>query len=214
MFKKIFLVLVLALGLNAESLFVGVNAGVPITTPKYGGDISARKDMFPKTGTGYNLGVNVGYIDDLGPNDGFRVYVDYNYSQSSGKRSSTLGNVKANIASQMVALNLDYYYDFTELLGAYLGIGAGYVTYKPKYTMEIMGQTMTFGDKQKGGFALPVNVGFLLHINDDHEFTLGAKIPLLAYKYNIEANPNNPMISSGSVKLRNYIVSTGYNYIF
>ena len=211
MFKKIFLVLVLALGLNAESLFVGVNAGVPITTPKYSGGISSYKDMFPKTGTGYNLGVNVGYIDDLGPNDGFRVYVDYSYSQSSGKRSSTGTNVKASIASQMVALNLDYYYDFTELLGAYLGIGAGYVLYKPKYTIEYAGgvQTMTLGNKQKGGFALPLNVGFLLHIDDDHEFSLGAKIPLIDYKYNI----TNPAMS-GSVKLRNYIVSIGYHYVF
>lgn len=208
MFKKVFLISLLALGLHAESIFAGVSAGVPITTPKYNGALSAMKDSFPKTGIGYNLGVNAGYEDDLGPNDGFKLYLEYNYSQSYGKRTSLLRNMKATISSQMITLNADYYYDFTDLFGAYLGIGAGYVSYKPKYTLA----SMTFGNEQKGGFALPINLGLLLHTDDDHDFSIGVKIPLVGYKYKIE-NSTMPNMS-GSVKLSNYIVSIGYNYTF
>ena len=81
MFKKLSLVCALALGLSANTgLFVGVNAGVPITTPKYSGTIATKASTFPTSGVGYTLGVNVGYKSELTSSQGLRYYLWYSFS--------------------------------------------------------------------------------------------------------------------------------------
>lgn len=202
MFRKVFLILFLVLGLNANNLFVGVNAGIPITTPKYSG-LDMIQSMFPETGIGYSLGINVGYKSNLGPNDGLKYYLEYIYSESYGEKSG----LKADINSQLITLNADYYYNFTDLFGVYAGLGIGYVSYNPKYTMPLMQQMVSIGGGAKGGFALPLNLGLSFSINQHHGLSLGAKIPLIGYKYKI-SNTN------ASVKLSTYIISVGYNYTF
>lgn len=213
MFRKVFLILFLVLGLNANNLFVGVNAGIPITTSKYSG-LGDTEQRMPKTGIGYSLGINVGYKSNLGPNDGLKYYLEYMYSESYGKKSSGSGGeksvAKANINSQLITLNADYYYNFTDLFGVYAGLGIGYVSYNPKYRVTFEGATESIRGGAKGGFALPLNLGLSFNINQHHGLSLGAKIPLIGYKYKVKATED----VNFSVKLSTYIVSVGYSYTF
>lgn len=207
MFRKVFLILFLVLGLNANNLFVGVNAGIPITTPKYSG-LGMLQSMFPETGIGYSLGINVGYKSNFGPNNGLKYYLEYIYSESYSE--SDTKDVKADINSQLITLNVDYYYNFTNLFGVYAGLGIGYVSYNPKYTMPPLPSMSSTIELTKGGFALPLNLGLLFNINKRHGLSLGAKIPLIGCKYKVSF----PGADNASVKLSTYIVSAGYNYTF
>ena len=211
MFRKVFLILFLVLGLNANNLFVGVNAGIPITTPKYSDLDMMLQSMFPETGIGYSLGINVGYKSNFGPNNGLKYYLEYIYSESySEPVAKDVKDVKADINSQLITLNVDYYYNFTNVFGVYAGLGIGYVSYNPKYTMPqtpIMPSTI---ELTKGGFALPLNLGLSFNINKHHGLSLGAKIPLIGCKYKVSF----PGADNASVKLSTYIVSVGYNYTF
>ena len=82
----------------------------------------------------------------------------------------------------------------------------GYVTYKPGYTIAQYPASLDFSTK--GGFALPLNLGFIFSdASQRHGIILGAKIPLLGYEYDINA-------MGGTVELRDYIVHVGYNYTF
>lgn len=212
--KKISIVLagLLCVAANAQSngLFVGVNAGVPITTPSYTG-FTGLKDNFPTSGFGWAVGLDVGYKQALSENYGLKYYISYNYNQSKGSKdnSTLIGNVDADINQHLITANVDYYFNFTPAFGAYIGIGVGYQQYDP--TWKVMGQNISQG--AKGGLAVPVNVGLTYNFNDASQILLGAKIPLVAYDYESDTNPMLPM-ANGTATLRTYIVQIGYNYTF
>lgn len=217
-------------GLMAQTsgLLLGVNVGVPITTPSYSGFLGDIKDALPKTGIGWALGVDIGYKQALSENMGLKYYVSYNYSESYGdsSKSATLMNiinlsdVKADIISQLITANIDFWYNFTRSFGAYIGIGVGYQSFKPSWTPTVgMGQVnseMTIGGKAEGGLAVPLNLGLTYNIGDAHQILLGAKIPLVGYKYETAfAMPQMPnMAQAGASTLRTYIVQIGYNFTF
>lgn len=213
--KKILISSVLSASLlcvaNAQSsgLFVGVNAGVPITTPDYKGSLAATKDFFPTTGIGWAVGVDVGYKQALSQNYGLKWYLSYNYNQSKGsKDSEAIGKSEADINQHLITANVDYYFNFTPAFGAYLGIGVGYQQYNPTWKM---GGATTPTEGAKGGLAVPVNVGLTYNFNDKNQILLGAKIPLVAYDY----ETNNPQTQTkGTATLRTYIVQIGYNLTF
>lgn len=56
---------------QTSGLFVGVNAGVPITTPSYGPAIP-NSSMFPTSGIGWAVGLDVGYKQVLSENYGLK----------------------------------------------------------------------------------------------------------------------------------------------
>lgn len=192
---------------QTSGLFVGVNAGVPITTPSYGPAIP-NSSMFPTSGIGWAVGLDVGYKQVLSENYGLKYYISYNYNQSKGsKDNSSLPKVNADINQHLITANVDYYFNFTPAFGAYIGIGVGYQQYDP--TWKTAGNAMP--TEAKGGLAVPVNVGLTYNFNDASQILLGAKIPLLGYDYKI----TQPVV--GDVKaatLRTYIVQIGYNYTF
>ncbi len=191
---------------QTSGLFVGVNAGVPITTPSYSG-FTGVKDNFPTSGIGWAVGLDVGYKQVLSENYGLKYYISYNYNQSKGSKDNPVpfGKVDADINQHLITANVDYYFNFTPAFGAYIGIGVGYQQYDP--TWKVMGQNISQG--AKGGLAVPVNVGLTYNFNDASQILLGAKIPLVAYDY----KSTNPM-AQGTATLRTYIVQIGYNYTF
>lgn len=193
---------------NAQSsgLFVGVNAGVPITTPSYSG-FTGVKDSFPTSGIGWAVGLDVGYKQALSENYGLKYYISYNYNQSKGSKDNAqpLGKVNADINQHLITANVDYYFNFTPTFGAYIGIGVGYQQYDP--TWKVMGQNISQG--AKGGLAVPVNLGLTYNLNDKNQLLLGAKIPVLAYDYESKSQT-----IQGTATLRTYIVQIGYNLTF
>lgn len=79
--KKILISSVLSASLlcvaNAQSsgLFVGVNAGVPITTPSYSNFGQAvQTSWFPTSGFGWGVGLDVGYKQALSQSSGLKYY--------------------------------------------------------------------------------------------------------------------------------------------
>lgn len=211
--KKISIVLagLLCVAANAQSngLFVGVNAGVPITTPSYTG-FTGLKDNFPTSGFGWAVGLDVGYKQALSENYGLKYYISYNYNQSKGsKDNSPLPKVNADINQHLITANVDYWLNFTRSFGAYIGIGVGYQQYDPTWKTAMM----SISAGAKGGLAVPLNVGLTYNFNDASQILLGAKIPLVAYDYESDTNPMLPM-ANGTATLRTYIVQIGYNYTF
>lgn len=209
--KKILISSALAASLlcvaNAQSsgLFVGVNAGVPITTPSYSG-FTGVKDSFPTSGIGWAVGLDVGYKQALSENYGLKYYISYNYNQSKGSKDNGLaGKVDADINQHLITANVDYYFNFTPAFGAYIGIGVGYQQYDPTWKTGMM----SISAGAKGGLAVPVNLGLTYNLNDKNQLLLGAKIPLVAYDYESKSNP-----MSGTATLRTYIVQIGYNLTF
>lgn len=212
--KKILISSVLSASLlcvaNAQSsgLFVGVNAGVPITTPSYSG-FMGMKDKFPTSGIGWAVGLDVGYKQALSENYGLKYYISYNYNQSKGSKDNGLlggGKFDADINQHLITANVDYYFNFTPAFGAYIGIGVGYQQYSPTWKMA----GMSISEGAKGGLAVPVNLGFTYNFNDKNQLLLGAKIPVLAYDYESKSNP----ATQGTATLRTYIVQIGYNLTF
>lgn len=207
-----------------SGVFLGVNAGVPITTPTYGGGLAVIKQALPSNGIGYAVGVDLGYKQALSKNMGLKYYLEYNYSKSKGKKEGSsiqlINKVDANITADLLTLNIDYYFNPVDLFGIYVGIGVGYQSFKPTWDYVGMGNTTgSVGGKTKGGLAVPLNVGVTFNISDGNQILLGAKIPLVAYDYKTEI----PAVFSGgaatsmapaNVKLKNYIVQVGYNYTF
>ena len=213
--KKISIVLagLLCVAANAQSngLFVGVNAGVPITTPLYTG-FTGLKDNFPTSGFGWAVGLDVGYKQALSENYGLKYYISYNYNQSKGSKdnSTLIGNVDADINQHLITANVDYWLNFTRSFGAYIGIGVGYQQYDPTWKTAMM----SISAGAKGGLAVPLNVGLTYNFNDASQILLGAKIPLVAYDYESDTNPMMLPMANGTATLRTYIVQIGYNYTF
>nr|QGT50522.1 hypothetical protein Helico5904_1940 [uncultured Helicobacter sp.] len=213
--KKIMLSVALSASLlsvasaQSSGLFVGINAGVPITTPTYGPALQTMKSLLPTTGTGWAVGLDLGYRQALSNNMGLRYYLSYNYNQSKGSKDNGLaGKAEADINQHLITANIDYWVNFTRAFGAYIGIGVGYQQYNPTWKI---GGVVPMPTEAKGGLAVPLNVGLTYNFNDAHQILLGAKIPLLGFDYQI----TQPVI--GDVKaatLRTYIVQVGYNLTF
>ena len=196
---------------QTSGLFVGVNAGVPITTPSYSG-FTGVKDNFPTSGIGWAVGLDVGYKQALSENYGLKYYISYNYNQSKGSKdnSTPIGNVDADINQHLITANVDYWLNFTRSFGAYIGIGVGYQQYDPTWKTAMM----SISAGAKGGLAVPLNVGLTYNFNDASQILLGAKIPLVAYDYESDTNPMMLPMANGTATLRTYIVQIGYNYTF
>lgn len=218
------LALAVALGgtLNAQSsgFFAGINAGVPITTPSYSGALGNIKNALPKTGIGYAVGIDLGYKQAISENYGLKYYLSYNYNQSYGDKSGggealQISKVKADIQSNLITANVDFWYNFTKSFGAYLGVGVGYQSFKPNWKPTTPMGELKLGGSQKGGIAVPLNVGLTYNFNDAHQILLGAKIPLIAYDYKTDVAliPTQPA-QEGTSTLRTYIVQIGYNLTF
>ena len=193
---------------NAQSsgLFVGVNAGVPITVPKYSG-FGTMEDLFPTSGIGWGAGVDVGYKQAFSESSGLRYYVSYFYDQSKGSKDNGLaGKTDADINQQLITANVDYWLNFTQSFGAYIGVGVGYQQFDP--TWKTMGMSISNG--KKGGLAVPVNIGLTYNFNEKNQILLGAKIPLVAYDYESSIMPGQ----NATASLRTYIVQVGYNLTF
>lgn len=209
---------------QSSGVFVGVNAGVPYTVPSYSGALDTMKGGFPKSGIGWAIGLDVGYKHALSEDYGLKYYVDINYSQSKGKKNGgfqTFNSVEADINSLLVTANVDFYYNFTSVVGGYIGLGLGYQSFKPTWKPSLAtppGTTMSFGASSKGGIALPLNIGLNFNISDAHQITLGAKIPLIAYKYDTTLPQQVSVMTGGktdgTATLRAYIFQVGYNYTF
>ncbi|MCX2716330.1 outer membrane beta-barrel protein [Helicobacter sp. MIT 21-1697] len=193
---------------QTSGLFVGVNAGVPITTPSYTG-FTGLKENFPTSGFGWALGLDVGYKQALSESYGLKYYISYNYNQSKGSKDNStpiIGKVNADINQHLITANVDYYFNFTPAFGAYIGIGVGYQQYNPTWKTA----AMSISQGAKGGLAVPVNVGLTYNVDNASQILLGAKIPLVAYDYKSNSNP----MAQGTATLRTYIVQVGYNYTF
>lgn len=214
------LALAVALGgtLNAQSsgFFAGINAGVPITTPSYSGALGNIKDALPETGIGYAAGIDLGYKQAISENYGLKYYLSYNYNQSYGDKSgggeAFVTKVKADIQSDLITANVDFWYNFTKSFGAYLGVGVGYQSFKPTWKPTTQAGESKLGGSQKGGIAVPLNAGITYNFNDAHQILLGAKIPLIAYDYKTDVT--SPLHGEGTSTLRTYIVQIGYNLTF
>lgn len=209
--KKILISSVLSASLlcvaNAQSsgLFVGVNAGVPITTPSYSNFVGITPDMFPTSGFGWGVGLDVGYKQAFSQSSGLKYYLSYFYSQSKGsKDNGIMGKMEADINQHSITANVDYWLNFTQAFGAYIGIGVGYQQFDPTWKMG----PVSIAPGSKGGLAVPVNIGLTYNFNDKNQILLGAKIPVLAYDYKNEGQ------YGGTATLRTYIVQIGYNLTF
>lgn len=227
MFKKLLLgsslVLASAGALNASQesgLFVGVNAGIPITSPSYGGYLKSMESGLPTSGIGWALSLDLGYKQALSTTMGLKYYLEYNYNESYGEKtggSVMFSKVKADIAQQLITINVDYYYNPIDLVGVYIGLGLGYQSFKPTWTPTMQVGSTTIGGETQGGFALPLNLGVTFNATDANQILIGAKIPLIGYDYKPSSNPALAAITqgaSGNVKLNTYIVQVGYNYTF
>lgn len=204
---------------NAQSsgLFVGVNAGVPYTVPTYSGALKTIKSALPESGIGWAVGLDVGYKQALSEKMGLKYYLSYNYNESKGDKKGggepMITKVKANITQQLITANVDYYYNFTSMFGAYIGVGVGYQQFKPTWTPTTPLGDLTIGGETKGGLAVPLNIGLNFNVNDASQITLGAKIPLVGYDY--KSNVALPTGGGeGTSGLRTYIVQVGYNFTF
>ncbi|RAX54645.1 hypothetical protein CCY99_02460 [Helicobacter sp. 16-1353] len=197
-----------------SGLLLGVNVGVPITSPSYGGALNSMKSGLPSNGIGWAASIDIGYKQALSNNMGLKYYLEYNYNASYGNKeggSVMFSKVKADIKQQLITLNVDYYFNPTDLFGVYVGLGVGYQTFKPTWTPTMAGgvTTMTFGGENKGGLAVPLNLGLTFNVNESNQILIGAKIPLVAYDYKTTV-----LTQAANVKLSTYIVQVGYNYTF
>ena len=212
---------------NAKSgAFVGVNVGVPITTPEYKGGLRTGSEQFPNSGVGYALGVDLGYKQMFGEGMfGLRYYVDYYFSQSFGSKTTQIAptsldvTIDATISQHLVNANIDVLFNPLSWLGVYVGIGVGYQGFAPVYSVTSPNPqnpqpaTTTTDEGVKGGFSLPLNVGLNFNLGESHALNVGAKIPLVGYDYSIASFMNTP-IPDSSVGLRSYIIKVGYSYTF
>ncbi|PAF50898.1 hypothetical protein BKH43_03310 [Helicobacter sp. 13S00401-1] len=80
----------------------------------------------------------------------------------------------------MVA-NIDYFYNFDKMFGAYVGIGLGYFDYSGSFNIANLADFGISG----GSFALPINVGFNFNVNESNTISLGAKVPVLGTDVNV-----------------------------
>lgn len=210
---------------QTSGFFVGVNAGVPITTPSYSGALSTIKDNLPKTGIGWAIGLDLGYKQALSEDYGLRYYLSYNYNESYGSKNGgsnpMFSKVKADITQQLITANVDFYYNFTPAFGAYIGIGVGYQGFKPSWKPTTPAGELSIGGSNKGGFAFPLNLGLTYNFNETHQILLGAKLPLIAYDYEtsvpvlgMQQAQTPPASAPGTSTLRTYIVQIGYSYTF
>ena len=212
---------------NAKSgAFVGINVGVPITTPEYKGGLRTGSEQFPNSGVGYALGVDLGYKQMFGEGMfGLRYYVDYYFSQSFGSKTTQIAptsldvTIDATISQHLVNANIDVLFNPLSWLGVYVGIGVGYQGFAPVYSVTSPNPqnpqpaTTTTDEGVKGGFSLPLNVGLNFNLGESHALNVGAKIPLVGYDYSIASFMNTP-IPDSSVGLRSYIIKVGYSYTF
>ncbi|TLD79813.1 outer membrane beta-barrel protein [Helicobacter sp. MIT 05-5293] len=201
---------------QSSGVFIGINAGVSLTQPTYSGAFETMQDALSQKGIGWVNGVDLGYKKAMNEKWGLRYYLSYNYSQSYGlKESSVNPNITetdTDIVQQLITANVDLWFHFTRSFGAYVGIGAGYQRFKPSWTITTTGQKTTFGDLNKGGLAVPLNVGLTWNFNNAHQILYGVKIPLISYDY--EINVPSQQGGAGTAGLRAYIMSIGYNYTF
>ena len=208
---------------NAKSgAFVGVNVGVPITTPEYKGGLRTGSEQFPNSGVGYALGVDLGYKQMFGEGMfGLRYYVDYYFSQSFGSKTTQIAptsldvTIDAAISQHLVNANIDVLFNPLSWLGVYVGIGVGYQGFAPVYSVTSPNPqnpqpaTTTTDEGVKGGFSLPLNVGLNFNLGESHTLNVGAKLGLIKYDYVSDAG-----MLSGTSTLNSYIIKVGYSYTF
>ncbi|PAF44368.1 outer membrane beta-barrel protein [Helicobacter sp. 11S02629-2] len=88
-----------------SGVFVGLNAGVPITATNYNlkPNYQQFKDQLPTSGIGYTVGAEVGYKQDFNWQFGMRIYASYNFSQSYGSKKSSENDPLLPLAEKFVA---------------------------------------------------------------------------------------------------------------
>lgn len=195
---------------RASSLFVGGNVGASVADSTLTSG-NLNNNFRIGTGAGWTIGAEAGYRHFLGNKFGFKYYVSYNYMQtfSNSGRGGTGGNsysMDTTLNQQLIAANVDFFYNFTRSFGVYFGLGAGATTLQPDFAIS----NNTFGarnqsDRMHTFFALPFNAGFQFNIKDNHTITFGAKIPLLSQDYISSRIPNKE-------EIKTYMVMLGYTY--
>lgn len=196
-----------------DGIFVGANVGLPITTPTYTDGLKDATNTLPSSGIGYTLGLDIGYKQYFSSSLGLKYYANYIFSQSFGSKvSENQMKIDATIINHLITANVDFFYNFTQSFGAYVGIGLGFSGYSANYKATIPGVDIspTLKGDFAGSFALPINLGVTYNINDTHAINLGAKIPILATSIKVKTDGE----VAGGVDLRNYIVQVGYAYTF
>ncbi len=141
--------------------------------------------------------------------------------------TATIGNVQANMEQYLVTFNIDYYYNVTDLFGMYIGLGFGYQGFSPDWKVSVSGSSNSIASYaseglsnlyigRRGGFAMPLNVGFTFNSSPQSQWTIGVKIPLVRYNYKITAEDKKlaDYVGASNVKLATYNVQVGYNYTF
>ncbi|PAF50788.1 hypothetical protein BKH43_04325 [Helicobacter sp. 13S00401-1] len=219
----------LALALSSASyaksgVFVGANVGLPITTPTYVGEFQNAEASLPNTGVGYVLGLDAGYQQNFTPKMGLRYYLSYNFSQSFASKTSEANDISQKLSAvnfnHLIAANVDFFYNITDMFGAYAGLGAGFTNFSTDMTGTVSGdtpdgQSQTATVKFVGNsFALPLNLGVSMNLGDHQVIKLGAKIPLVGTDIKDLDSTDETFGNGTFATLRNYIIQVGYSYIF
>ncbi|PAF45558.1 outer membrane beta-barrel protein [Helicobacter sp. 11S02629-2] len=114
--------------------------------------------------------------------------------------------------NHLVALNVDYYVNFTKMFSGYVGAGFGYTNYHINNTTSITAGTKTENHLiavNGDGFAVPINIGVSANLGESQRINLGAKIPIVSTDVK-----GGSGFGEQSASLRNYIIQIGYSYTF
>lgn len=196
---------------NSSGLFVGANIGVPITNLVNLNSENVTNNFHIGTGAGWLIGAEIGYRHFFSDKFGFNTYVSYDYMQTfsnSGRGGTVNYSMDTTLNQQLIAANMDFFYNFTRSFGVYFGLGVGATMLQPSFAIsnDSLGNRNQ-SDRTSAFFALPFNAGFQFNINENHTITLGAKIPLLSQNYTSSRIPNKE-------EIRTYMIMLGYTYHF
>lgn len=160
---------------DASGIFLGINAGVALYEYSGINHVFIMEDKVLEYGIrssmvfGWLAGVNFGYRQFLTDKSGLNYYLEYDYM---GQIINTNERVNGPSSERnMLTANVDFFHNFNNYFGMYLGSGLGYATQ---------------------GFALPLNAGFQFNIDDSNTITLGGKLTfvnfsssvMVGYRYN------------------------------
>lgn len=162
---------------DASGIFLGINAGVAlydysgIAADVIVGDVVKQYGVRSSTVFGWLAGVNFGYRQFLTDKSGLNYYLEYDYMGKIIDMSEFEHISGPSTERNMLTANVDFFHNFNNYFGMYLGLGLGYATQ---------------------GFALPLNAGFQFNIDDSNTITLGGKLAfvnfsssiMVGYRYN------------------------------
>ncbi|MWV61689.1 outer membrane beta-barrel protein [Helicobacter saguini] len=234
--------------LGKSGFTLGVRVGGSFVDANYRGAIYKPASVVeyqlemtaPGSENGYMGGIDIGYRLYIGDNWGLRGHLDYNFSYTNGYKrgqgfstnNPIITTAEVSRFGHLITLNLDLFWNYGAF-GIYVGLGVGYEGYTftskntSRYAFQHTGTHPLDGSDTlmgsfQGGVALPLNFGISFDINQHNQISLGAKLPILAQKYNYTQSVSgtsssalyNPTFSGEIPSFRNYIVELGYTFTF